>query len=328
MNDKMKSKVLMLSMSLFIIFMYGCITPYFKEGILKDNKIQQEYIQNLTIQSSDIFDFIQKIYVTPPVIEGDYMVVSKTFSNRSSVDYWDTDVFKKYCDSKNGKLFSLRINRNFYAFSGFNGISKALYTCEINKEVDAALIYEVYGRGYGYSGQYPYEIYKKYAKKEGFYKLIGEFKLEGFTSDKKVITLPATLINKKHISDQYSFLFYYKNDTDKPQTFDFLNSSYITIKGVRYDIDFSYGNEPINWLFYQWADSSNYGVFVGEEGKKLSKLKFNPAQKIYGEVTFKIPGLTSLKEEDLSDLIIIIDGRTYTNFKKMSYYKLYRQEVK
>lgn len=325
----MKNKVLTLSMFLLIIFMYGCITPYFKEGVLKDNRIQQEYIQNLAKQSSDIFDFIQKIYATSPIVEGEYMVVSKAISERSSLNYWDTNVFREYCNSKNGKLFSLSFNRNYYAFSGFNGISKAFYTCEINNEIDAALIYEVYGRGYAYSGQYPYEIYKKYTKKEGFYKLISEFKLEGFTSDNKIITIPATQVNKKHvISDQYSFLFYYKNNTDKPQTFDFLNSSYVTIRGVKYDINFSDGKEPINWLFYQWADASNYGVFVGEEGKKLSKLRFNPTQKIYGEVAFRIPGLTSLKEEDLSDFVIVIDGKAYTNFKKMSYYELFKQEAK
>jgi len=333
MIEKMKNKKVMSCVLLFVVLlMYGCIGPYFKEGVLRDNRIQEDYIQNTTKQSSDIFDFVQKIYATPPVSEGAFMIVYKNVSENASLNYWDTDVFRKYCEAKNGDLFSITFTRNYYAFSGFNGISKVFYTCEINNDVDSTLIYEVYGRGPGYSGPYQYEITKKYAKKDGFYKLMSEYKFEGYTSNNKVITLPATQVNKKHaMSDQYSFIFYYKNDTDKPQTFDFLNSSYVNIKGIKYDIDFSSGShkkDPINWLFYQWADASNYGVFVGDEGKKLSRLKFNPTQKIFGEITFKIPGFTSLKEDDLSDFVLVIDGKTYTNFKKITYYDLYKQKMK
>lgn len=327
-----KGKIFIAAVSLYALFLLSsCILPpHFKDEVIVNNKLQLTYIRNIARQSSDIFDFVQKIYATISV-DREYRVVHQAISKKLSIDdlfayswtdwdsyAWDRDVFKEYCSVKNGKVFSLEL------FSGsgisyFWGISRKFYTCEINGEVDAALIYEVYK---GNSGEYPYEIIKKYSKKEGFYKLLKEYKLEGFTSNDMVITIPLTQINRPLKSDEYVLIFNYYNNTSAPEIFDFLNTNYVNIKGLRYDIDFRLESEPkkVKWT------SFNPEAFVTKGD--FSKVRVQPKQNVTGIIAFRIPSVISLKEEDLSDLVISIDNRIYTNFKKVFLYEVLKKEIK
>ncbi len=154
--------------------------------------------------------------------------------------------------------------------------------------------------------------------------------MQGYSSKNGIIIFPSNGIYDKSpsISDRYTVIFNYQNNTNQPVEINLFNS-FVTIKGTKYNLGFKTGRDGqdiIDWTFYSNGHESN-GVFVGPEGSKLSKLRFNPGQRLYGEFEFKIPGKTKFFEKDIDGFVFQLDGIQCDEFKKVSYYEVSKSEA-
>lgn len=310
--------------------MGGCAKTY-REGLIIDRKLQESQLKQIASSSNNVIDYATQLYIAEPKSKGtDYVTVARDISERPHFNYWESDFIKHYCNDKSGSLYQWYVSRNDYAYGGFRGVNKQLVTCEKNNKIDSAIIYEWYTRD---SQAFPYEVYKTFATGDYTYNLLEKSKLSGYKSSNSVLTFPSTRVydpNSKFqfVHDGYTFIFDYKNNTKKPVEINLLNSS-VTINGVKYDMGFEKnrnGQDIIDWTFYNNNEANN--VFVGEEGTKLSKLKFNPGQHLYGEFKIKIPGVTKITEEDLKTVIVQLDNIICENFNKISYYDAGKTQFK
>ena len=319
--------LLLLGIVLLSVLANAC-GPYYKEGIIKGRILQDDHIADVAKGSSDIFDFAYKIYAklhTKPVAD-DFVVLHKYASERgfgNILRFEDSRIFKMYCSGKGGEGYLWHIDRDWYAYSGFNGISKTFYTCEIDKKVDAAIVVEEYEA----SGRLRYEQVWSLVNKKFFDELQSKYKLLGFTSSNKVLTIPLTMVDDpkaktRGSSGTYSAIFSFKNESKSPVVIDMLNST-VLINSAKYTINFNQQGQPIYWQSY----SNSNGIFVGDEGKRLSKLQFNPEQSVSGQVVFEIPGATSIKADDLVNITFLIDTIKCTDFRKTSYYELQKKKI-
>ena len=127
----------------------------------------------------------------------------------------------------------------------------------------------------------------------------------------------------------YTVIFNFHNTTSRPVEINLLNS-YATINGSKYDLGFDKGRsgkDVISRKNYSWGAESQ-GVFVGENGSHLGKLRFNPGQMIRGEFRFHIPGLNKLSEEDMKNFAPQLDSIASDDFKLASYYDLNKKSDK
>lgn len=290
--------------------------------------MQETTVKSIASTSSNVVEFASKIYNKQPIKSGpDFITADTDITDKKSTQYWESDFFKVYCNEKNGKLYRWNANRNNYAFRGFYGYSKNITTCEINNKVESSLIYEWYSSN---STVYPYEVIKTFSNNNYLLSFFDNNKLHGYTSSNSIVTFPEVYISSKNnYNDLYSIIFNYNNNTNKPVEINLFNS-YVTINGAKYSLAFDKGRngqDTVEWLFYSWNNES-YGVFVGQEGSKLGKLRFNPGQKLYGEFKFKIPGLTKISAEDMNSFEFFIDGIKSNNFKKMPYYEANKAPTK
>lgn len=318
-----------LALSLIVLFVFGslsgCLLPStFKEGFIIDRKLQDEAVRNAARNSSNAVDFASKIYNEKSKQTFDNHVVAETpMTERADYKLWATDFFRIYCDEKSGTLKQWQFNRAGVAYSNTRGIGKKIITCENGNIVDSVLIYETYKRD---STVYPYETNVTFAEGSFLKDFIDRNFLHGFVSSNGVVTFPFTRIYDpsakfKLLSDDYTLIFDFANNTNKPVEINLFNS-YVIINGSRYDLGFEkgrHGQELIDWTFYSWGKDSQ-GVFVGQEGSKLGKLRFNPGQKLHGEFRFKIPGITAITAADMKNLAFVIDGINCDNFKETDYF--------
>jgi len=305
----------------------------YKEGLIVQGKrqLQEDLVKNIAKSSGNIIDYVGQIYTQPlekeDVIGSDYLIIVDSFPySRIDFNYLDTNFFEIYCSEKGGELFQWRVNRhNGYVFSGVRGVAKNLIACEKDSKIESALLYEAYESRNRDGNFLSYKQHKTYANESYIQKVFDENKLSGFISSNEVITFPVIKIDASYISDNYSVFFYYKNVTSEPQVINILNS-YVMMRGSKYEVDFTYGREPIRWIFYN--DQQSRGVFVGAEGKELTKLRLNPGQMLYGEFVFRIPGLTKIMEEDMESFVFQLDNIKCEKFKKISYYEKFKEKFK
>jgi len=303
----------------------GCLLPStFKEGFIVDRKLQEETARNAARNSKGAVDFASKIYnEKSKQAFVDHVITETPLSEKLDYRLWATDFFRIYCNEKGGNLNQWQFDRSASAYSYTRGVGKKIITCEKANNADSLLLYEAYKRD---SNVYPYETNVTFANGTFLKEFLDKNYLYGFVSSNGVVTFPITRIYDpaakfKFVSDDYTVFFDYENTTNKPVEINLFNS-YVTINGSKYDLGFEkgrQGQEVINWTFYSWGQES-YGVFVGQEGSKLGKLRFNPGQKLRGEFKFKIPGKTQILEKDMDSFSFVIDGINCDNFKKTDYF--------
>jgi hypothetical protein len=310
--------------------MYG---HSYQEGVMQNNILREGYVASVSKSSQDIFSFTRSIFGKTPNSSSDQFVLlddgvaDRVFGDIN--DSLDTNIFKIYCSEKGGEVFRWSILGDWHAYSGFRGLSKTFFTCEIEQQVRGVLLYEDFGRGPKYLGPSPYNLKLTIGTGKFFSDLIKEYKLEGFASANKMVTIPlAKLIEQKPktepTSDKYSLLFYFKNDTRKPVDINILDT-YIIFNGKRYNVDFTFRNEPIFWQSY---DHISTGLFVGEKNKTMAKLRFTPGQRFFGQVLFAIPGVATLREDDLKNLKFYLDKYECGDFRRISFYELQKNRMK
>jgi len=304
----------------------------YHEGVLKNQVLQNARVAEAAKQSSDVFSFASVIYSSSAKARGDdFIVLDDGFSDRSYGDmssYIDTAVLKIYCTEKGGELFKWSVQGDYHAYSGFQGISKSFFACEIGKKVSAVLIYEDFGRGQDYLGPMPYRQKMTLGTEKYFSSLIKEYKLEGFVSKNGMVTIPSAKItdaktHKAPISGIQTFLFSFRNDTQEPVEINMLNS-HVMLKGATLPIDFTFRDEPIFWQDY---NNLFQGCFIGEGNKYMSSLRFNPGQKFSGQVLYSITGLPKLTEDDIAGLTLVLDGNICKDFQKISFYDLQKTKL-
>lgn len=310
----------------------------FKEGLVVNNQVQYAIIEDIARSSRDALDFSSKVYIRPSdkkdpdahVVEK-FWVGDKSFVDQKRYNNEDRQVFSTYCKSKNGEMFQWDADGGTTQYGQFRGINKRFITCEVNSEIESALLHESYGRE---STVYPFETFTTYANGSYVEKLFKEGKVKGYMSSNGMITLPQTRLydtadKVRFVSDTYTVIFNFHNTTSRPVEINLLNS-YATVSGSRYDLGFDKGRagkDIISWKSYSWGTESQ-GVFVGEDGSHLGKLRFNPGQKIKGEFSFHIPGLTKLTAEDMNNFALQLDGIDCDGFRLVSYYDLNKKSDK
>lgn len=310
----------------------------FKEGLIVNNQIQYANIEAIARSSRDAVDFASKVYIRPSdkkepgahIVEK-FWVADKSFVDQKRYNNEDRQVFSTYCKSKNGELFQWDTDSGSTFYGRFRGINKRFITCEVNSEIESALLHESYGRD---STVYPFETFTTFANGSYVEKLFTEGKVKGYTSSNGMITLPQTKLYDptdrfRSASDSYSVIFNFQNTTSRPIEINLLNS-YVMVNGSRYDLGFDKGRagkDVISWKNYS-SDDESQGVFVGENGSHLGKLRFNPGQKMTGEFSFHIPGLTKLSAEDVNKFALQLDGINCDGFKLVSYYDLNKKSDK
>ncbi len=308
----------------------GVFGPSYKEGVINNQQLQNAVVADIVKRSSGLFNYASNIYANSPKASGDqYLVIDEGFSDRRFGDmsnFIDTNIFKTYCQAKGGDVFKWYVQGDFHAYSGFKGISKTFFTCETESQVEAVLIYEDFGRGQKYLGPMPYEQRLTLATGKFFGDLIRDYKLEGYVSSNKMVTIPVTMITdpktkKGPATEKYSMLFSYKNEKQVPIELNIL-SSYVLIKSDKLDLDFTFRNEPIFWTSY---DNLSRGVFVGTKSGYMTRLRLVPNQRFSGQVIFSVPGMSAFKETDFAELTIVIDKNKCTDFKRTSYYELFKE---
>lgn len=328
----------LLGMSILLACFAGCagvsniFGPNYKEGVMKDKVLQEAHIRSTAKTSQNITSFADNIYAKPQKAGVENAVlIDESFSAARLGDirnYYDTTIFTTYCSEKGGLSYTWRVQRDWYAYSGMDGIAKTFVTCEIDGKVNAVLVYEENSRGSGYQGPYPFAQRRLLAPGEYFRDFIGKSRLEGFVSDNRMVTIPVFKVADPNVqsasSEKYPILFNYRNDTQNPVSIDMLNS-YVTLNGAKYNVDFKYNNKPIFWQ--DTRDYNSSGIFVGEQGNKMTRLRFNPGQRLSGQVVCTIPGLSMIKEEDTANLTYVIDTFKCKGFKKMSFYELQKDKI-
>jgi len=321
----MKRLVLLAFASFLSINLSGCLLPStFKEGFIVDRKLQEGAARNVAKNSTDILDYASKIYnEKPKQAYNDHVTPETPLSEKLDYRLWATDFFRIYCNEKAGTLNQWQFDRSANAYSYTRGVGKKIISCEKENNIESLLLYEAYKRD---STVYPYETNVTFANSTFLNDFLNKNLLYGFVSSNGVVTFPMTRIYDpsakfKFVSDQYNVIFNYENNTNKPVDINLFNS-YVTINGSKYDLGFEkgrQGQDVIDWSFYSWGQESQ-GVFVGQEGSKLGKLRFNPGQKLRGEFKFKIPGRTEINEKDMNNFVFVIDGINCDNFKKSDYF--------
>lgn len=323
----------------FILSACSSLAPVkFKEGLVVNNQVQYAQIEAIAHSSRDAVDFASKVY-SPKSDKNDpgslmvdkFLVADRSFIDKKNYSMDDRQVFRTYCNSKHGEVFQWDADNSASQYGLFRGINKRFITCEINSRIESALLHESYGRS---STLMPFETFTTFANGSYIEKLFKEGKVQGYASSNGIITLPQTKIydtedKARFVSDTYTVIFSFQNTTSRPVEINLLNS-YATINGSRYDLGFdkgSSGKDVISWKNYSWGTESQ-GVFVGEDGSRLGKLRFNPGQKLRGEFSFRIPGLTKLSDEDMKSFALQFDSITCDGFKLVSYYDLNKKSDK
>lgn len=308
----------------------GIFEPRYKEGLLVGQNLQEDQVKVLAKDSSDSIDFASKIYTKPAIARSnDHLKPESIITDRLTYNIWEKEFFKIYCTEKGGELFYWLVNRNHGAFSGFRGHSNEFLTCEKDGVVESAMLNEAYGRD---SQTLPYEIQITYAASDYFKVALANKKLNGYISGNGILAFPSTAIfnaesKYQYVSDNYTVLFDYTNITQEPVEMDILKST-ITIHGTKYNVIFDKsrdGKDQVDWNFYN--DGNSRDIFIGPEGRRHSKLRFNPGQRLYGEFKIKIPGRTKLSEQDIEKLTFNLDGIECKDFWFFSYYERYKKRM-
>lgn len=307
-------------------------TSKFKEGIELNNQIQFSGIDAIASSSTDIIDFANRIYTrrnpkpVPGTIEVEKsLIATKSFIDRKEYKAEDRQILTSYCAARKGSVYQWDVDSKTHEYGLFRGVNKRFVTCEVDSQIESTLIYEAFSRD---STVYPYEVYTTFARGDYVEKLFEDNKIKGYKSSNGMITVPLTKITSpndriKFISNSYTVYFSYQNTTAQPVEID-LNNSYAVLNGAKYAISFE--KEHV-WNRYV-ENTENAGVFVGNHNKKhMTVLRFNPGQKLSGELSFNIPGVTKLTRADMESLEIHFDGNKCANFKLVPYYELSKNRL-
>jgi hypothetical protein len=326
------------AISLFLGACSSLAPVKFKEGLVVNNQVQYTNIEDLARSSSNAVDFASKVYIgksdkkdADSYVVDKFWVADKSYVDQKRYNKEDRQVFSTYCKSKNGEIFQWDADSRTSQYGQFRGINKRFVTCEVNSEIESAMIHESYGRD---STVFPFETFTTFANGIYVEKLFREGKVKGYTSSNGIITLPQSKLydtadKVRFVSDTFTVIFNYQNTSTRPVEINLMNS-YATINGSRYDLGFDKGRsgkDVISWKSYSGGAESQ-GVFVGDNGSQLGKLRFNPGQMLQGEFSFHIPGLTKLSAEDMKTFALQFDGIACDGFQLVSYYDLNKKSDK
>jgi len=326
----------------------GCASsPVFKPEFMgADQQPNLERIRQAANSTSGIIPFVSKIY-EEIIKEDEHSMEVDRVNSGSPVPHYDEfvqfmgikrvslplrfhlNVFKEYCGSKNGTAYQWLVIPDRYAYYYLHGYSQEFITCEVNKEVIAGLIFVVStGKK---NPNLPYITDTTFVDATRFAGYMKRNRLFGYRSSNGIIMIPGNVLTEpnakiQYRSIQYGYFLDYKNGGNTPKEVNILNSS-VKLNNKEYAIEYKYLNEPIRWTSYSWG-VKNEGVFVGEEGRRLTKLRFNPGQQLTGHVLFSIPGVDMMTENDLSSLVFILDGVKSQDFKKVTYYDQFKAPLK
>jgi len=326
----------------------GCAsTPVIKPDFIgADQKIEQDRVRQAAQTAPDIQLFASRIYAKNLAGDPHETTVDSVDSSKATPSYDEKvtfmgvntgnlpirthlNIFKTYCAAKNGTLYRWLVLRDDYAYFRVRGTSREFFTCEINNKVEASLVFEVYTGSS--KPNLPYITKTTFIDGARFSEYMESNRLFGWQSANSMITIPGYVIAEPASGvpsnrSQYSFFFNFKNNDSVPREINMLNSS-VQLKGKEYAVDYAYARNPIHWTSYSWGEK-NVGVFVGEEGKKLTKMRFNPGQEMSGHVLIKIPGGLSLNEGDMANFVFNLDGNKAQNFNKTAYYEMFKAPLK
>lgn len=331
-----------------LLLAVGCAsTPVIKPDFMgADQSVNKDRIRHAAQSSQDIHSFVSQVYEKKLGGDAHETTVDSVDSSSTTPNYdavvafmgvktgtlplrTHVYVFKTYCESKNGALNRWFFTRDDHAFTRIRGMSREFITCELKNQVAASLVFEVYAGSQ--KPNLPYITKTTFIDGIRFAEYMESNRLFGYQSSNGMITVPANVIidpnSRVQVSStRYAYFFNYRNNDSAPREINMLNSS-VQLQGREYAVDYTYSREPIKWTSYEWGEK-NVGVFTGEEGKKLTKLRFNPGQEMRGHVLFNIPGVTSLNEGDMASFVFNLDGNKAQIFKKTTYYDLFKSPLK
>lgn len=290
---------------LVISILFSCAifrSPY-KDGIWVDRKIQENKVRELASSSKDIIEFASKIYADPPRESSPehFLAFAYGSKSRADFDFLETDIFKIFCQQKNGNLYAWSLNKYAGRFGSM------LFACERNNDVDSILLYESKA---SMNTAFPYLSEARFGTKTYFQEFVRKRKLHGFRSSNGIITFPSSRIHfpsvpYQVISEDYSVSIDLKNNEKKPVEIHILNS-YVLINGSKY------------YLNFKSPENSN----------KFSKLRLNPGQTIQDKIDFTIPSLTKIELDSMKYFIFQLDSIRCDNFTKINYYDQQKHAVK
>ena len=294
----------MVVLVLLSILLIGC-SPHsnYESDVFSGNKINQQNLQEVATIDENIIDFAQDLYSEAHlqisekhVFAGEELeLVDNSRGDLSFIDYPDTQFFVTYCDSMAGKVMTWTIEKKYERLRG-KGSCKKFYTCEVNGEVDGAIMYFV-------KNKHPfYKVEKHYLTNEGFEEYREIYKT--FISEDNAIS-----IDRSSLYDPTRGLTYrsyshpihvkFENHGDKVKTYD-INKLSLVVNGQSYDAK----------------------VIKVKNRRKVSheKIVLSPGEIYEEDIVVKIRLLRGYNEEHVLGSIFSIDGHHFTNFKETDSY--------
>ena len=293
------------------ILLIGCSShSNYEPDVFSGGRVNHQNLHEIATIDEDIMDFAQDVYVEAPIeISDTHVFVNEELelpdnygSDISYIDYPDTHFFVTYCDSISGKVMTWTIQKKYERLRG-RGIGKKFYTCEVNGEVDGAIMYFV-------KSKYPhYKVEKHYLTNEGFKKYRELYKT--FISKDDTCENEELSIDRSSLYDPIRGLTYrsyshpihlkFENRGDKVKTYD-INKLSLTINGQSYETK----------------------VIKVKNKRKISheKIVLSPGEIYEDDVVVKIRLLRGYNEEHVLGSNLSIDGHQFTNFKEADSYDI------
>jgi len=298
-------------LGLVSILLIGCSShSNYEPDVFSGGRDNHQNLKEIAAIDEDVIDFAQDVYVEAPIetsdthvfVDEELELVDNFGSDISSIDYPDTHFFVTYCDSMSGKVMTWTIQKKYERLRG-KGAGKIFYTCEVNGEVDGALMYFL-------KNKHPfYKVEKHYLTNEGFKKYRELYKT--FISKDDACENEELSIDRSSLYDPKQGLIYrsyshpvhvkLENHGDKVRTYD-INKFSLVVNGKTYDAQ----------------------VIKVKNRRKVSheKIVLLPGEIYEEDIVVKIRLLIGYNEEHVLGSTFSIDGHKFTNFKEADSYDI------
>ncbi|MBW2520079.1 MAG: hypothetical protein JRD88_06980 [Deltaproteobacteria bacterium] len=294
--------------ALLALALVGCAGKY-DPSVVQSDGIKTANLKEIAEIDESIIDFAQDVYldnhdykVNQYVIADSETLIAQTLGyDIRSIDYIDTEFFKTYCESRDGDVYRWVIEKAYERLWG-RGVGKKFYTCEVDSEVEAALVYEV-----GKSGPF-YKIDKIYLTNQGFEKYREYYKAFMDTEEMVFIdkgTLYSPNNGLMYASYMHPFFLSLENTSEQDLIYKLDN------------ISIQIGDSKITPKLVELNSSPV---------KSRNELIIKPGDKLTAELSLKMPGLNKIKVDDVLNSVIVINGREHTQFIEIDSYQ--REKVK
>ena len=285
-----------------LLFLVGCSQVYYEPTVVDEEKINHDNLTEIALIDDDILDYAQDLYSSEPeevsnskVLIGSELELVDDFNHDSTLwNYIDTIFISTYCESRGGSVLNWIIDKE-YEHLRSGQVRKEIYTCEVDGEVDAALLYDIKFKG-------PHvKIVKTYMTNYEFEQFRNNYvQLE--TDDGKISIDKSSLYDANNGSKcrtcSHAFFVDLSNNKKNGQL-DKEDKISIIIGDQEYDV---------------FVKNMH---FVNDNNKK----SFKKGIEHKDELAVKIKGIKEFKTEHILDSVIVISGQEYGNFKEVDPYQ-------